>query len=986
MNTRACRLFIRSFLLVGLAVLPVCQGIAAEEAGPLLELPMPRLDLHLTGLAVDAADTFWILKGNSLFFWDGTGFRDPVSMDAPGDRPPYWMALHAGPDHSVYAVRRSEKPRGDELYRLADGRATLTASLYTERQNKLPCVYISRSGRIYNWGTRFLACLNDNGWERIEAALQDKETVVFDLGQSVFFYAERRLYRADQAGLAEQPLKAQPQWLLENCEPGHPLIGAAWNKTCAFLVQHDSPGRMLAFDLITGEEVVLNKAHQTLRRVSIQDLFPGSEGSVWMWGYDHDQYEHAFFKMDAAGVVTRPFTRSETPPWHSVRAWKNPEVVLHASSGACFLAMPSDGIAMWKDGKLSRMNWRQGLGQGGRYLAERSDGSVWTANGPRLVQVWPRVPKQQFESGVWEEYTLWLESRIWETSPEGHLAMFRKDRPDALSRWDGYQWSFQPVPFNPDSLRDYLVDDQAHLLVTSTMDGEGAYDIGPETVTRHKSWDALLLARAQQGVKTFHDADMQAIAVSPNQVWFAHNLQELMIFDSTFPKPSRYDIRVRCFHMTPDLGSIVNACDGLYRYDRGQLVLIKNMPTDPSLIRISPDDLYARRHTHSLLLGVQGLQPYDRDLALRFPALYYPVLMRGGERRLYFSVEDFEAARDKNASDVRFVTLPENVGILRPSSKGGAWLERRYGRGLPARLIAKNLFYSDNARTPLDGKTVLRTHEDRAGNIWFLTDLYNDATHAFVRRREEIRIQLDAPPTECGRTLPLRATITPEHLADEVQCLARVNGSDWMSFETNGPAITLRFPASGQYEVEIGGLLMGTRIQPAPAFTLTATVNLPKVIRTDAGAELTIHDPFWRPPVELRPADNTAAQAMFWRVGDEAWRPMPSDNIIRLLQLAPGRYLLSFVAEEDGFWRDTSPTTFTINYAPDYEIAIDRRTRDLLHPEESVRRLAQQELVELGSVAGEAIKDRIKKIEEEAKLLAPLREVFDKVETNARRQ
>ncbi len=990
MKTRSCCRVIRSFLLVGLAFLSVCQGLVAEEVTsgtPLQELPLPLLDRQLSGLAADADDTVWILKGNKLFFWDGTEFRNPISTEVLADRA-YWIALYAGPDRSVYAVQRFNKPRGDELYRLANGQATLTTSLYTELPNNGPGVYLSRSGRIYNWGTRFLARLTVDGWERIESVLQAKnETVVFDLGQTVFFYADRHLYRADPEGLTEQPLKAQPQWLSENFVPGQPMLGAVWNKTCAFLVQYDSPGRMMAFDLVTGEEVNLNDAHETLRKVSIQDLFPGSEGSVWMWGYDHNKKEHAFFKLDASGVVTRPFAQNEMPPWQYLRAWQHPGTVLVASSGACFLGMQSDGIAIWKDGKLSRISWREGFLHGVNYLVERPDGSVWAENGSRIVQVWPRGWEQQFASEMWEEYTLWPGSRIWETSPAGHLAMFRTDRPDALARWDGAQWSFQSVPFDPGMLRVYLVDDQRHLLVTSTMQREGAYDIGPETVTQHKSWEALLLARAQQGVKAFYDDEAQAIAVSSNQVWFSpHHLQGLTIADSTFPKPSAYDFRVRRFHLTPDLGGVVDAYDGVFRYDRGQLVRVRNMPTDAMLMRMPPDDQIARGKTFSFLLGAHGLQPYDQDLALRFPSLYYPVLMRGGQQRLYFSVEEFEAARDENALEVRSVPLPGGISRLRPSPKGGAWLEGFFDGGLPVRLIARNLFYSDIKRTPLVGKAVIRAHEDCAGNIWFLTDFYNGASHAFMRRREHARIQLDTTPAECGRTLPIRVTITPEHLANEVQCLARFNGSDWVSLETNGPAITLRFPTSGKYEVEIGGLLMGTWIQPAPAFTLTATVNLPKTIRTDAGEELAISDPFWQPPVELRPTDNTATQTMFWRVGDGAWRPVPSDNIIKLLSLEPGRHLLTFVAEEDGFWRDASPTKITIHYAPDYGVAIERRTRELLHSEASVRARARQELIELGSVAGEVIKGRIKKIEEEAKLLAPLHEVFDQVETNARRQ
>ena len=57
------------------------------------------------------------------------------------------------------------------LYKLSDGEALYVTDCYREVTHEHPGLYVSRSGQLFNWGSRFLATYDGSEWKRIEALL-----------------------------------------------------------------------------------------------------------------------------------------------------------------------------------------------------------------------------------------------------------------------------------------------------------------------------------------------------------------------------------------------------------------------------------------------------------------------------------------------------------------------------------------------------------------------------------------------------------------------------------------------------------------------------------------------------------------------------------------------------------------------------------------------------------------------------------------------
>lgn len=980
MNILPYSLTSRGLVTTLVLYLAVCQWTKGQDAAPeatCVSIPLPAGD-RFSNMIAGPDSTLWILTGGKVFFRDGAVFREPV-VEA-NEKGIAWVSLHGGGHQEVYALRRSGNPREVLLYRLQDGTATQVTSLYAETPYKIN-FYLSRSGNSYNWGTRFLEHLTSTGWVQIEAVLRAQHGVqVFDLGESVHFLSDDRLYRDGPDGLVEQTLPPLPPWY-SNYQIGQRLNGAVWNKSCALLVHDAIPGAFLAIDLVTGLEVPLDAARTALRKTVISAVLPRSDGSVWLWGKTKGQDKSALFKLDALGTVT-PVLSPDAITQADLCLSTYPPAVISTSSGAMVFGLHEGGIAILENGKIRRLGWREGFFYGVHHLVECPDDAVWAVDGDRIVRVLPGSHPPLFTDGTWEEVQMVPYCRIWSTSPAGHLATIRAERPDALARWDGTNWSYQPLPYDPTCIHNSLVDDQGHLLIDLGLMREGAYDIAPDAITHYDSFKALLLSRVQQGVRTFPSGQgIQAVVAPPNQVWLAYPSEKVVLFDGAHPDPLTLNVKVRRLHMTDDLGILIDAYDAVYTYEQGRLKVVRDMPTDGNVMLTTPGDPFIRGQSLAFLLGSSGLQPYDRDLALRFPTLYSPVMLRGPQHRLYFSVEEFEAARDNATLKVASYPLPSRVERLLPAPGGGAWLIRVYGNGLPMRLFGRQLVDAKMAGTPLQGKAVFQAHEDCAGNLWFLTEGYTGIGHAFVRRLDKARLSLDSAPKSCGRHLQLGLTLTPSSLTNEFRSLVRLNGSDWMAGETNGPAVSFRFSRSGTYTLEIGGLVMGARLRTTLApITLTAKVTQPETIRTDDGVEITIRDPFWCPPIAIRPTDEEASQALLWSMTGETWLELPPDKIMNLVKQQPGRHTIHFAAEEDGFWRDLSPEPVVIQYKPNFEAAVERRANDLLHTDTSVRERARQELTEMGSIARDLIARRIKAIEAETRFLPALRGVLNQIE------
>ena len=130
----------------------------------------------------------------------------------------------------------------------------------------------------------------------------------------------------------------------------------------------------------------------------------------------------------------------------------------------------------------------------------------------------------------------------------------------------------------------------------------------------------------------------------------------------------------------------------------------------------------------------------------------------------------------------------------------------------------------------------------------------NRARRAFVKRLDQFRLKVAAVPAEVKRSVAITAEPSLPGLgAKDLRLLWRFADGPWRGGERGG-AMTIRFPTSGKYQIEIMGMdrLGGT--SATSSVVVNATVLLPET-RLAAAEPFRVKDVVWMAPVELIPSE-----------------------------------------------------------------------------------------------------------------------------------
>lgn len=919
--------------------------------------------LGFSDVVVDTGGLPWIMANNKVFYWAGDRFREPTT--GPMSSGYYVAGLYGSPDRGAYASQRGEEEHQGLLYRLDDGAATFVTTFYFDVSHECPGLYVSKSGTLFNWGSRFLARYDGQKWERIEARLSLRSTVIFDLGDQVYFYYDNSLYRAEHGGKLET--LAPPTW--RAARPGqNRIIGALWGGDKAVLIESGKP-RLLAFDLATCEKVDVSAIEAQLGKTRLYDLRAFSNGDVWIVGRRDGVAGCLFLRLAADGHVSE-ISAIKDVPWSHVRCWQFPESVLETSDGSVLFGLPQDGIAIYRDGEVSRCGWRRGFFTAVRHLHEDFDGNIWCPVSGKIARfrlsdgLPPVLPRFR----AWEEIALAPGSGIWELRT-GELAMFRADKPGVLSRWDGSCWTFQEVPFDTSRTGRSLTDERGHLLLAMAAYPDGHFDVGPASVRRFEDMRTMLQQAVADGVELFrHDSGFQGVVVTPEKrLWFGyHHYNTTYYFDGTRWDSFSFRDDVYYLFRSPAHGVLVRTQGGrFYRYDRGQMVEVR-----PPFSR-----------TRRLLIGTTHLQPYERALAESFPGHYYPVLRANGAMRLFFDLDAFESAGEGLETEAwpASVELPRYTKRIAPAASGGAWVFGTGGSEPPSRLFGRERMQINTAGTPLAGKPLRDVKEDAAGGLWFLT-YYGGLPRAFFYKQSGTRLTIENPPSECERSLRLKVHVYQEDQIDTVRLFTRVNAADWSAVVPEDSVCVFRFPETGHYRCEATGLKLGGRLESPPAFVVHANVKLPETKLTGRQIEhLSVDTMEWRPPVLIEKTSEEATPTLLWRIGAGDWRQASGDGPISFADVEPGTYQIEFCAQEEDLWRDPSPLRLTVTFAPDYEKIVAAYLEQLTTGNAARRRHAMEMLSSLGVEAVPAMEHRLEEAERAALLVHPLREILEEL-------
>lgn len=795
------------------------QDLAAggELVGKWEKRPLPpskHTGVHSIG--IEPGGVLWAMANNLVYYWAGQSFRELPNAEL---RSGFYLAnLWGGGDRRLYASQKGRQDHQGRLYELVDGQAVYETDFYYEVAHGYPGLYVSKSGRLFNWGKRFLAVYIDKLWNRIEVRLSLRFTVICDLGEEVYFYYNQQLYWVDGAGNFGHTKISCP---VESVTGRERIHGALWGSARIFLLRYGGK-EVYAYNLKTGEAVDMGRIISHLAGRNVYDVFAAGDGSIWLLVSDRKLQGYFFLRITPNGAIT---TIKETLQlaWDNSRCWQFPRSVLNASDGSIWFGSPQEGIARYHDAKMQLFGWRDGLSFGNcRYILEGIQGRVYAASHdginvfrpgkhPATLPPWPEQ---------WQEYRLGRSHPIRDSN--GNIWMFLEDHPQEASRWDGHRWHHMKVDFKTTEVNHLMADDQGHILLDTSAHNDGCYDISPGRVRQYENMQELLLAAVRRGVKQFFpdDSFQGCIVQEGEKIWFGyHNRSTVYYYDAVRWDELAMNSDIHYLYDSPRYGMLLQTQgQRYYTYDRGQFVWVE----------------ITEQGSTRWLLGARHLQPYEETLLTAHPEQYVPV-ERDEDGKLYLLVPCDNGDKGGTRSYRRGRALHHYLKEINRGWRTGHWSS--YIAGPIFRFFGTEVIRCDWHNTPLLGRVhqIREVTEDRARNLWIDAGFYSGARHVFVKRMNKFELSSDEVPgkVKYSVTLSVRALLDGAEQPGS-KIFWRFEGDRWQCGEAAKP-VTIDFPEDGRYEIEMVGMgplggLTANRLH----FSIEAAVPLPETVATEA--------------------------------------------------------------------------------------------------------------------------------------------------------
>lgn len=973
----------RSTLMVALLFLLAPAQLASAEHLETFELQATRSP-SFQEMLIDETGTPWVLAGGLVQYFDGKQF---VALDSEVVRSgSYTSGLYGGPDRGVFLTQTSKNPQEGIVYRLRDGNCEEITTFFYEVGHEKPSVYVSKNGRIFNWGTTFLAVFDGQHWKRIEGEFHRKagyyRPEICDLGDEVYLYSamDNRVYHCDADSILsakDGPEEVGKAIAAHNQRSQYPVppMTCSWNGDRVIITLDRSP-RPFAFNVRTNELIELSLVPEEGQPRSYADFMECRDGSVLMLARISGIHQFALCRLDVDGKV-RELPGSRIIPWGNARLRMFPKSILAASDGSIVVGLPEFGIAIYHDGKLTTYDANYGLFTPVNVVVEGPTGDVWFPHDRRGHQVarmklgQPLEPIQEIAED-WKEFKLVSRSRLWQLTDDT-LAMFEVEHNNQMTRRTGDQVTYQPVPFKPEETQGSIVDDRGHLILESFR--SAAFDVGPDGVEEYESIQDALVAAVAAGAKQFDPSpEFSGVILTENgELWYGkHNDRRVFWREGDKWKEARFQDDV--YHLfETDEGVLIRTQGGsLYRPVDGRMV------KDPETLRSGPP----------LMLGPKEFQPLDEQLIEAHPGRYYPVRQVEGEMRVFYDL----AAYHRSFQSAVIAKLPMNsfplpnyYGRVIKSRHEGAWLLMSHGGSQPYRIFHDRMVQLDLNGTPLAAQNVREILEAANGDVWFTT-YYGD--HPRALRLSASQLKIEAPPIDqrVGREMQLAIEVKPTRLKDKIELFTTVNGVRQEVTPTDDDKILFRFPHAGTYQCSVGAIWLGA-IQPKLLeFEVEAAFEMPETNWTSTEQPYTIQTTKWRPPVQVIPTQASSQTTLEWRVAGESWQKIQPTQPIDFSVLSPGEYDMELRGVEDRFWYDPTPVQVKVKYSPDYFAIVHELAMRLGSPHAEERRQAAQQLEALGPAALPELRREIKASEGDQQIVPTLRNVLERIERNSKPQ
>jgi hypothetical protein len=866
---------IRGFVLC-ISVCLIATGGTVSRGGELVgrweELPLPqRKHARIKSPGVEPGGALWILFNNSVYYWDGGKFREPADDKLTSGY--HWSALVGGRDRPLYGTQRGKEGHKGKLYELTDGQAIYKADFYYDSPYEPACTYVSKSGRLFNWGKRFLAVYVEGKWERIEGPLSIRGTLIFDVQETVYFYFGGRLYWFDEgSGFESREVgfggERRPPY----------MRGVLWGSSTILFYQHRGK-KVYAYCLDTHEAVGVEQINARITGRTIQGVHRMGDGSVCLQAHSSRLGKSDFLVIAPDGTISK--LSEEVSEY-----WAFAKRTLNGSDGSVWLGSP-ENVVRYKDGGLDVFGWRQGVKLGDiRHLVEGGQGEIYAAAYSRIY-VFRRGVSEPIPSWV----NRWVQYRVADAMGlirdfEGNIWTCLEAYPGKMSRWDGNGWFHVEVPFDTSQTYRAIADDQGHILVGMLDYPSGCYDVGPDGTERYEDYRSMVVAAVRRGAKRFWTGRMfgGCFTSGGDRIWLVNDGAGVNYFDG-----DRWDVfRIRddalYIFESAEYDAVVRARHRkYYGYDRGQFIEIKA----------------ASGGATRWLLGGEVLQPYEQKLLRSRPGEYIPIEL--SEKGMMYLLCPCEADGEADGwtSYCRGEEIGEKPVRFAKGFYGGYW---GYNRKDPIlRVFGEKAMHFGYCCTPFNSwvHPAQPALDDRGHNLWFETNHCASAhepregsrrhvRYVFMKRMTDFELKVSELPSQAKRSVTVKAeALCAGEPETGSRLFWRLGGGRWRGGAESG-SVKIDFPDAGRYIVELVGMgPLGGTTTGTVRFVVDASVPLPDTMLTREGPYLS-KDILWEIPAEAAPSEPGQTASLAYRIDGGKYRDAYKGRMVCLAGLEPG--------------------------------------------------------------------------------------------------
>ena len=915
--------FISAITLLAASVC-LCAPDQAKPSGSWKKLPLPALansnnQAPVRAISTDRKGNLWAIIDDGLYLWNGSEFVKNVDIKAKSNERS--AALIGGGDRDLYVAQITYDAKKATLWKLSDGSATQVTEYPVDNANDIVPVYVSKSGKLYNWASKYLAVYDNNQWKRIETNLHFYKTLVFETDDTVYFFYNGTLCSADDKNSLTSRDVTVPLQESTNYER---FQSAVWGKERALISSVSGTGAVM-LDLKTGEVIPppesLAKTLAGLKGTSIGSM---GKGSVLISGWTGAPQRPALYVVDANGAVNEIDAGAYATDINA--AMKNLYMAQSEIDGSYWLGL-SSGILQIRKGEMVLHDWHNGMPFVNISTLKKGPGDiVYSRSLTNIYAYSPTASSDVYDE--WSEYT--SDSSMLARDSEGRVWIFLSEQPGKISCWDDGKWTHYDFPGGRGSISYAITDDCGHTLIEANQDKARGYDVSPDGIKSFESIEDALLAAVARGAKSFDaPGDRQGcILTDDGRIVFSRHLpEELKIWDgkrwgqvktpqyaNALLKSSKYGFLVRSGFQELSFS----------RYDKGLLE-----PVDFNKLTAS-----------QFVIGAQGVQPYDEELLKSNPNDYFTGEPKGTDR-ITVRLPGGQLSERPVLSDFNYYFSLGGKGY-----HGGLWSSNA-NMGKRLFLLGDSVIECSFENTPLENSANMsvRLFDDRQGNLWAGAGYYLQKYHVFMRKNKQRRLKISSPPQNAVYTAELKLS-RDSTLPRKSQLFWNVDDGQWS--HTSPDAIKISFPSKGEHKVKLIAVdSMGCAIAVSPAVTIMAEGDSPTTKLAGKGP-FTVTNRIWKLPVTGSSSFKKAKIGYRYRIDSRDWLMANASDEAIFNNLKPGYHKIEAAAMDNGAYADPNPVSFDITYAPDWEETARRILTMFGSPDQNIKNQALAELKELG--------------------------------------